>query len=135
MNRPQRPLHSPEPTPIDDDNDRMGSIESLDFDQDETTGRIGDELPDDIREQELSARRTQEAGMTGASTADHHPTDDDLDPAVLIPEDGARGPTEPGHGKAGDRDFSIRDQDEIGAGHGLDEEELAHVLPLDGRPE
>lgn len=136
MTRPQRPMNAPEPEPIDDDNDRMGSVHPLDFDDDNgPSGRIGDELPAEEAARELSAQRTREAGLTGASTADHHSTDDDLSPEVLIREDGARSPDEPGKGKPADLDFSRNDQDHIGAGHGFDEEELAHIKPLDGEPE
>ncbi|MBD1554479.1 serine kinase/phosphatase [Pseudomonas typographi] len=136
MTRPQRPLNAEEPLPIDDDNDRMGSVHPLDFDDtDEPSGKIGDELPADERAQELSAQRTREAGMTGASTDDHHNTEDDLAPEVLIREDGARSSQERGKGKPADRDLSEADSDHIGAGHGFDEEELAHIKPLDGKPE
>ncbi|MFF7707167.1 serine kinase/phosphatase [Pseudomonas sp. NPDC007930] len=136
MTRPQRPLNAPEPAPIDDDNDRMGSVHPLDFDDDDgPNGRIGDELTDAERAEALDPQRNREAGLTGASTDDHHPTADDLAPEVLIREDGARSPDEPGRGKPADVDFSHSDQDHIGAGHGFDEEELAHIKPLDGQPE
>jgi hypothetical protein len=113
----------------------MGSMEELDFDQgDEPTGRIGDLIPEDELEQELPDRRVREAGMTGASTADHHPTDDELDPEVLIREDGARSAKEEGRGTPMDTQLSDVDEVDIGGGNGLDEEELAHRKPLDGKP-
>lgn len=134
MSEPRRPFDAQQPEPIDDTQDRMGSMEELDFD-DESTARIGDELPERELEHELPDRRVREAGMTGASTPDHHPTDDDLDPEVLIRQDGARSPSEAGADHPADKDLSLTDQADIGAGHGLDEEELAHLDPLDGKPE
>jgi hypothetical protein len=38
----------------------------------------------------MPVERVREAGLTGASTADHEPTDDDMSPETLIREDGAR---------------------------------------------
>ena len=134
MSEQRRPFHAEQPEPIDDIQDRMGSMETLDFDDDETA-RIGDELPERERQQEIPERRVREAGLTGASTADHHPTDDDLAPEVLIREDGARSPSEPGADHPADFDLSVADQADIGAGHGLDEEELANLDPLDGKRE
>jgi hypothetical protein len=135
MTESRRPYGATQPEPIDDNEDRMGSMEELDFDEvDEPTGRIGDLIPEDELEQELPDRRVREAGMTGASTADHHPTDDELDPEVLIREDGARSAKEEGRGTPMDTQLSDVDEDDIGGGNGLDEEELAHRKPLDGKP-
>lgn len=131
----RRSYDAPQPSEIDDTEDRMGSIEQLDFDEEEPTARIGDLIPEDELAHEIPDQRVREAGMTGASTPDHHPTDDDLDPEVLIREDGARSATEEGDGRPSDRDFSIVDEDEIGGGIGLDEAELARRDPLDGKPE
>ena len=72
--------------------------------------------------------------MTGASTDDHNPTDDDMSPETLIREDGARSPRERGEGGPADFELSEVDEDEIGAGAGLDEEEMAILDPLDGKP-
>jgi hypothetical protein len=69
--------------------------------------------------------------MTGASTADHEPTDDDMSPETLIREDGARDAHEAGNGDQADWDLSIVGEDDIGGGNGLDEEELARRDPLD----
>ncbi len=134
MTDSHRPFDAPQPEEIDDIEDRMGSMEELHFDEDERLGRTGDELPLDEREQALSPQRAREAGMTGASTADHHSTDDDLSPETLIHEDGARSPSERGTGKPADQDFSVVDEDEVGGGDGLDEAELAQIDPLDGKP-
>jgi hypothetical protein len=71
--------------------------------------------------------------MTGASVADHEPTDDDMSPETLIPEDGARDANEAGEGKPEDWDLSIVDEDDIGGGDGLDEAEMARRDPLDGK--
>lgn len=115
------------PQEIDDTEDRMGSIEPLDFDQrkDQRKGRIGDELPAD----EFPPQRT-----TGGETASGEATMDDLTPENLIPEDGARSASERGHGLPADQDLSIVGDSEIGAGGGLDEAEAARQLPLDGKP-
>ena len=73
----------------------------------------------------------REAGLTGASTADHEPTDDDLSPETLIREDGARDAQELGEGNQADWDLSVVDEDDIGGGNGLEEAELARRDPLD----
>lgn len=126
-----KPLPPKTPLPIDDNEDRMGAVEPLDFPDDENRGRIGDERPlSDVME-EFPPRRLREAGLTGGATDDHQPTDDDLSPETLIREDGARSAHEHGHGKPADKDLSVVDEDAIGGGVGLDEEELARDDPLD----
>ncbi|MCR8717605.1 serine kinase/phosphatase [Pseudomonas syringae USA007] len=131
MNDSRRPFGATEPEPIDDNEDRMGSMETLDFDE-EDPARIGDLIPEDELQHEIPDQRVREAGLTGASTDDHHSTDDDLSPEILIREDGARSASEQGEGDPADLDLTIVDEDDIGAGNGLDEEELAVVDPLDG---
>jgi hypothetical protein len=131
MNDSRRPFGATEPEPIDDNEDRMGSMETLDFDE-ENPARIGDLIPEDELQHEIPDQRVREAGLTGASTDDHHSTDDDLSPEILIREDGARSASEHGEGDPADLDLTIVDEDDIGAGNGLDEEELAVVDPLDG---
>jgi len=106
MTQPHRPPHAPEPAPIDDDEDRMGSMQELHFD--ENTPNV-------------------DSGFD--------PTDDDLELETLIPEDGARSPSEPGANHPADWDLSVVDEGEIGGGNGLDEAELARRDPLDGKPE
>lgn len=129
MNDSRRPFGATEPEPIDDNEDRMGSMETLDFDE-EDPARIGDLIPEDQLQHEIPDQRVREAGLTGASTDDHHSTDDDLSPEILIREDGARSASEQGEDDPADLDLTV--VDEIGAGNGLDEEELAVVDPLDG---
>ncbi|KPB76597.1 serine kinase/phosphatase [Pseudomonas syringae pv. tomato] len=131
MNDSRRPFGATEPEPIDDNEDRMGSMETLDFDE-EDPARIGDLIPEDQLQHEIPDQRVREAGLTGASTDDHHSTDDDLSPEILIREDGARSASEQGEDDPADLDLTVVDDDEIGAGNGLDEEELAVVDPLDG---
>ncbi|RMR28680.1 hypothetical protein ALP36_02450 [Pseudomonas syringae pv. coriandricola] len=131
MNDSRRPFGATEPEPIDDNEDRMGSMETLDFDE-EDPARIGDLIPEDQLQHEIPDQRVREAGLTGASTDDHHSTDDDLSPEILIREDGARSAYEQGEDDPADLDLTVVDDDEIGAGNGLDEEELAVVDPLDG---
>jgi hypothetical protein len=131
MTESRRPYDAAQPEPVDDNEDRMGSLHELDFDEDEPSAKIGDELPDKERNHLMPRRRVREGGMTGASTADHEPTDDDMSPETLIREDGARDAQELGADNQADWDLSIVDEDEIGGGGGLDEAERARRDPLD----
>ena len=132
MTDSRRPYDAVQPEPIDDNEDRMGSMHELDFDEEETSGKIGDELPETERERLMPRERVLEAGMTGASTDDHESTDDDMSPETLIHEDGARDAHEAGDGDQADWDLSIVDEDDIGGGNGLDEAEMANQDPMDG---
>jgi hypothetical protein len=132
MTESRRPYDAVQPEPIDDNEDRMGSMHELDFDEEEPSAKIGDELTQSEREHLMPRERVREAGMTGASTDDHEPTDDDMSPETLIREDGARDAHEAGEGGQADWDLSIVDEDDIGGGNGLDEEELARRDPMDG---
>jgi hypothetical protein len=124
------------PTEIDDTEDRMGSIEQLDFDQrrDERKGRIGDEVPTEEVEDEFSPERVAEAGMTAGEVLDSDATMDDLAPETLIQEDGARSPREQGHGGPADQDLTNVSEHDIGADVDLDEAEQGRYDPLDGKP-
>jgi hypothetical protein len=126
----------PQAQEIDDLEDRMGSLEPLDFSsrRDERQGRIGDVRPAEEVHEEFPPQRVREAGMTGGEMPGGEPTMDDADPEILIPEDGARSPNERGHGLPADKDLSIVSAERIGAGGGLDEAEAARILPLDGQP-
>ena len=132
MNDSRRPFDAVQPEPIDDNEDRMGSMHELDFDDEEPSAKIGDELPQTERERLMSAERVRTVGITGASIDDHEPTDDDMSPETLIHEDGARDVLEEGEDNPADYDLSIVDEDEIGGGNGLDEAELADIDPVDG---
>ena len=132
MTESRRPYGAPQPEPIDDNEDRMGSMRELDFDEPEQTAEIGDEIPRREREHLMPDERAREAGLTGASTDDHEPTDDDMSPETLIREDGARDAWEEGEDRPADYDLSIVDEDEIGGGNGLDEAELAERDPVHG---
>ncbi|AZC20763.1 MULTISPECIES: hypothetical protein [Pseudomonas] len=107
MTEPRRPYNAPQPEPIDDDQDRMGSMEELHFD---------DQAP--------------VAGGDGPATEDGS-TANDLSPEILTPEDGARSVREKGASRPADWDLSIVDDSQIGGGSGLDEAELARRKPLD----
>ncbi|MGE1177592.1 serine kinase/phosphatase [Pseudomonas sp. BW7P1] len=133
MTDSRRPFDAVQPEPVDDNEDRMGSVHELDFDDEQPSAKIGDELPDRERERRIPRERVREAGMTGASVADHEPTDDDLSPETLIREDGARDADEPGAGNQADWDLSIVDEENIGGADGLDEAELARRDPIDGK--
>ncbi|AZE70963.1 Phosphotransferase system, HPr-related protein [Pseudomonas synxantha] len=132
MTESRRPYGATQPEPIDDNEDRMGSMRELDFDQQDQTAEIGDELPRRERDLLMPDERVREAGLTGASTDDHESTDDDMSPETLIHEDGARDAREAGEDDPADFDLSIVDEDEIGGGNGLDEAELADIDPVDG---
>ncbi|CRM12269.1 MULTISPECIES: serine kinase/phosphatase [Pseudomonas] len=133
MTESRRPYDAAQPEPIDDNEDRMGSMRELDFDEEDQTAQIGDEIPRDEREHLMPDERVREAGMTGASTDDHESTDDDMSPETLIHEDGARDAREAGEDSAADYDLSVVGEEDIGGGNGLDEAELANLDPLDGK--
>jgi hypothetical protein len=124
------------PQELDDLQDRIGSVEPLDFEKDEERDarrRIGDPVPETQVEQEFPDEREREAGLTGASVPDHQPTDDDLSPETLIHEDGARSPREQGSDdEPADQNLRKVSGDKIGGGHGLDEAELASIQPANG---
>ncbi|MGY2293385.1 serine kinase/phosphatase [Pseudomonas sp. SDO528_S397] len=130
MTESRRPYGAPSPAPIDDNEDRRGSMRELDFDRQAPSAAIGEEIPVHEREHLIPDERAREAGLTGASMADHEPTDDDMSPETLILEDGARDAQEPGEGEAADWDLSVVDEDEIGGGNGLDEAQLAERDPV-----
>ncbi|WP_431481442.1 serine kinase/phosphatase [Pseudomonas thivervalensis] len=133
MNDSRRPFDATQPEPIDDNEDRMGSMHELEFDDEQPSAKIGDELPKDEREQLMPRERVREAGMTGASTDDHQSTDDDMSPETLIREDGARDASEAGDDEQADWDLSVVHENDIGGGDGLDEAEMADIDPLDGK--
>lgn len=108
-------------------------VEELSFDDDDSPARSGELLPRTDIEREQSPERVRQAGLTEASQPGEGPTDDDLAPENLIPEDGANSPSEAGSGGPTDKTFTLVDADEIGGGSGLDEAELAQVDPLDGK--
>ncbi|MGZ7459144.1 serine kinase/phosphatase [Pseudomonas sp. Ma2-10] len=132
MTESRRPYDATQPEPIDDNEDRMGSMHELDFGEEEPSAKIGDELTQTERERLMPRERVREAGMTGASSDDDESTDDDMSPQTLIREDGARDAHEAGEGDQADWDLSIVDEENIGGGNGLDEEELARQDPMDG---
>ena len=133
MTESRRPYGATQPEPIDDNEDRMGSMRELDFDEEDQTAEIGDEIPHGEREQLMPDERVREAGMTGASTADHESTDDDMSPETLIHEDGARDAREEGEDSPADYDLSVVGEEDIGGGDGLDEAELADLDPLNAK--
>lgn len=109
-------------------NNRPAEADELDFEDDLPTPGFGEEL--ELQDYDPGAG---EAGLTEASHPGEGPTDDDLDPEILIHEDGARSEYEEQQGNLDptDKTLSIVSGDEIGAGGGLDEAELARVDPLD----
>ena len=138
MSIPKQPAT---PQEIDDIEDRMGSMEQLDFSdrQDDRQGRIGDRRPDEEIQHEYPEERVREAGQSGGETLREGRHEDgvsldDLSPETLIDDTGARSPRERGDDMPADRDLSVVSEGDIGAGEGLDEEEMARRRPLDGVP-
>lgn len=138
MSTPKQPAT---PQEIDDIEDRMGSIEQLDFSErkDDREGRVGDRRPLEEVQQEYPDERVREAGQSGGETLKEGLHEDgvsldDLSPETLIDETGARSPEERGDDEPADRDLTIVGEEEIGGGSGLDEAELARKRPLDGEP-
>src|SRR5690625_4720975 len=116
------------------DNESRGGYAELVCDDDEPPD-VGEQLPDLGIERHQSPGRTQHAGLTGASLHADTSTLDDASPEPLLPDDGARSPDEAGgEGTATDQRLSKTRVDNIGAGSGLDEAELARAQPLDERP-
>ncbi|RYY75459.1 MAG: serine kinase/phosphatase [Gammaproteobacteria bacterium] len=111
--------------PFEPDSDRPAELDELNF-NDEDEPSFLDFLPED----ELGILEEQVPN----DSVDEEPTNDDLTPEILIPDDGARSPHEPGGTVPSDESLSIVGEDEIGEGYGLDEAELARVDPLDGKP-
>ncbi|RON09190.1 serine kinase/phosphatase [Pseudomonas brassicacearum] len=132
MTDSRRPYGAVQPEPIDDNEDRMGSMRELDFDEEEPSETIGGLTREHEREQRMPTERVRETSMTGDSADDDESTDDDMSPGNLIREDGARDAHEAGEGEQADWDLSIVDEDEIGGGNGLDEAEMAERDPVDG---
>ena len=123
MNDSRRPYGAPQPAPIDDIEDAMGSVEPLNFDDDDTYEPISDLFFDDERVKHRAVLNDElELGLN----------DDDLEQEMLIREDGARDAKEAAQSPnaAADWDLSLVDEDEIGAGKGLDEAELAEIDPV-----
>ncbi|AYC31712.1 serine kinase/phosphatase [Pseudomonas cavernae] len=123
-----QPRSAKDPQPIDDSEDYMDSVEELDLEPDPDRGRIGDTRPESAVERELPPHRVRQAGLTGAATPDHEAIADDLDPQILIAEDGARSPDEPGENRPTDTEMRIVGADEIGAGGELEEAEREDAL-------
>ncbi|WP_321834547.1 serine kinase/phosphatase [Pseudomonas kulmbachensis] len=123
MNDSRRPYGAPQPAPIDDIEDAMGSVEPLNFDDDDTYEPISDLFIDDERVKHRAVLNDElELGLN----------DDDLEQEMLIREDGARDAKEAAQSPnaAADWDLSLVDEDDIGAGKGLDEAELAEIDPV-----
>jgi hypothetical protein len=122
--------------PIDQDETRAapGPVWSEDQREKERgpMGPIGADLGRRLDEQALTDG-AEDIGLTEASQPGQGPTNDDLTPETMIPEDGARHPFERGHYLAADTDLEIVDAQHIGAGGGLDEAEEARLDPLDGK--
>ena len=107
--------------------DRAAEADELNFDNDQPTPNL-----EDPRSSQGYDPLARNAGLTEASQPGQGPTNDDLTNETLIIEDGARSPREREQGniKPVDKTLTIVNENEIGAGNGLDEAELARVDPL-----
>lgn len=107
--------------------DRPAEADELNFEDDAPTTD-----PDEPQDGDVIDPTVRTAGLTEASQPGEGPTNDDLTQETLILEDGARSPHEPQQGNVepADKTLSIVRDDEIGAGSGLDEAELARAQPL-----
>lgn len=83
---------------------------------------------------DLAGQKLERAYARDSSRPNNGPTNDDLAPEILIREDGARSPNEPGDDIPADRAYRVVRRDEAGGTYGLDEAELARIDPLDGEP-
>ena len=100
-----------------DEHDR---VQELEFDDQRPPPRAGDpRVVAGHPDPEISPRRSREAGMTAGETGGDI-TDDDLGPETLLDEEHSIDPP-------ADKRTRIVDADEIGAGYGLDEAELARA--------
>ena len=136
MSDSRRPYGAEEPAEIDDLEDRSGSVEPLNFEDDETHEPISDLFTDEERARHVAGQPVRYAGLSGSATSDDDPNDDDLDPEMLIPEDGSLDAWEAAEVSDGpaDWDLSVVNEDQIGGGDGLDEAELAEIDPVGRKP-
>lgn len=112
--------------PVDPKKNRPAELDELDFSDDETESFI--DLTPESEAADYDAdpdRGPVENSDFAPAKPGQPPTMDDLAPEILIEENGARSPHEPGADTPLDRDLRVVGADEIGAGYGLDEAELA----------
>ncbi|AMN78752.1 MULTISPECIES: hypothetical protein [Pseudomonas] len=94
MTESRRPYGATQPEPIDDNEDRMGSMRELDFDQDEPSAQTGDDLTPETLIPEDGARDAREEGEDNPADYDLSIVDEDeigggngLDEAELAKRD------------------------------------------------
>lgn len=135
MNKSQQTYAERNPNNMVDEGDIEAEKNQLDFNDDEPPTRAGERVPEDDVARAEPNERVREAGLTGGSIPGDDRTADDLTPDTLISEDGARSPAEAGGANgAADERLTRKHKDQIGAGEGLDEAEMARANPLDGEP-
>ena len=136
MTDSRRPYGAQEPAEIDDTEDRSGSVEPLNFEDDEVHESISDLFTDEERAQHMAGQPSRRTELSGGALPDEDLDagfgDDDLEQEMLIREDGARDAKEAAEGSDEAADWGLRvvDENEIGAGKGLDEAELADIDPV-----
>ena len=116
----RRPFGAPQPAPIDDIEDEMGSVEPLDFDDDETHEPISDLFTDEERNLHMAGQPVRKVRLSGAALPGEDLNDDDLEQEMLIREDGARDAKEAAEGddEAADWELSVVDEERVRAGIG-----------------
>lgn len=132
MTESRRPYGAPQPPPIDDNEDRMGSINELDFEEDQTHESISDLFTPEELEKHVPGQPAGHPRLSASTLSDDESNEDDLEPDMLIMEDGARDAWEAAEGadEPADWDLSVVDESEIGGSDGLDEAELAEIDPV-----
>jgi len=128
----KKPDMNRDPLPIDDNEDRMGGMQELNFNDELFHGKDRDQQTEEDYEGQFPPERVSEAGMTEGETADHHVTLDDMTPETLLDDSGARNPNEYGDAWPVDKELTVVSDRDIGGGVGMDEAEMGRVLPLDG---
>lgn len=102
--------------------ERENDVEELDFSDGESLSFQDLALDEDEQDDEEDFNPAMPGGK---------PTNDDMTPETLIKEDGAGSIHRAGGTKAADEQLTIVNENEIGAGKGLDEAELAQKNPTD----
>ena len=94
MTDSRRPYGAEQPAEIDDLEDRSGSVEPLNFEDDEVHESISDLFTDEERAQHMAGQPSRRTELSGGALPDEDLDagfgDDDLEQEMLIREDGAR---------------------------------------------
>jgi hypothetical protein len=108
--------------PFDPDEDNPAELDELDFSDDENPSFTTLSQEKDFGETDMGEDDFYSASINNS---------DNLEPDIIIKEDGTHSPYEFASNTAADAELTITNIEGIGAGHGLDEAELAEIDPLD----